>query len=340
MKRIVVAGGLGFFGSAITRHLRNAGFNPLIGSRQKSADLQLDVENRGSLKSSLKKGDVVIDAVGPFQTRSDTLLHSAMEMGFDVVDISDSLSYASGVLDLEDDIAASGIRFLTACSTVSTVSAAAIRLSSIQDPTHFRGILVPSTRQSAVKGSASSFMASIGRPIHTRQDGALVTQPGFGRSTVHGFPPPLGQRRGFLVEMADSITLPRIWKGLRTVEYFIDPHVPGLSSLLRLASKSPSMRRIVESTLPLGVSLCRFMGSPHGGVGFTIEGKGDKRVTISILSTQDAYITAVLPVALAVERLVRQEDDVPPGVVRHDRHVDPERLMAELENHGARVEVV
>ncbi|MCH8965422.1 MAG: saccharopine dehydrogenase NADP-binding domain-containing protein [Planctomycetes bacterium] len=74
--------------------LRAEGLAPLMASRSRSADLVLDVENAGSLRENLRAGDVVIDAAGPFQHRNATLSEAALDVGFDVVDIADSLAYA------------------------------------------------------------------------------------------------------------------------------------------------------------------------------------------------------------------------------------------------------
>ena len=54
-------------------------------------------------------------------------------IGFDVIDISDSPEYTSMVYAHEAPIRAAGIRFLTGCSTHSSVSAAVLRASGVTD---------------------------------------------------------------------------------------------------------------------------------------------------------------------------------------------------------------
>ena len=90
MRRILVAGGFGFFGSAVVAALRAEGLAPLVASRRVGADIVMDVEDREGISRSLRSGDVVIDAVGPFQQRSMRLVEAAAAMGFDLVDLADS----------------------------------------------------------------------------------------------------------------------------------------------------------------------------------------------------------------------------------------------------------
>ena len=57
-----------------------------------------------SIRSVMRAGDVVIDAAGPFHARSTALIESAIEIGFDVVDINDNLRYAESVVALQSRI--------------------------------------------------------------------------------------------------------------------------------------------------------------------------------------------------------------------------------------------
>src|SRR5260370_30049982 len=95
MRRIVVAGGLGFFGRTAAERLRADGAQPLIAARRPGADLRLDVEDPASLRAALRPGDVVLDIVGPFQDRTTALAEAVLEIGCDLVDIADSRAYVA-----------------------------------------------------------------------------------------------------------------------------------------------------------------------------------------------------------------------------------------------------
>lgn len=110
MRRVVVLGGTGFFGAAAVERLRADGLEPMVAARHGIAELRLDVSSRASVKEALRPFDVVVDAVGPYPSRSTALIEAAIETGFDVIDLSDSLEYAEKVEGLRLRIEAAGIR--------------------------------------------------------------------------------------------------------------------------------------------------------------------------------------------------------------------------------------
>jgi hypothetical protein len=330
-RRIIIAGGLGFFGAAAAERLRRAGHGPLVAARRPGADLLLDVEDAASLRAALRPGDVVLDAAGPFQRRSTTLVEAAIEIGCDVVDLADSLRYVRDVYALSSKAAAAGVAVLTACSTVSAVSAAAVRESGIARPERLTGLLVPAAAHSAATGSAKSLLQSVGRPVEVLQGGRLAVRAGW-RTRHFRFPSPLGERAGFLLESADGYTLPLCWPSLRTVELYVNPNVPGLAALLRLAARFPFVRRSVQATLRPGLWVSRWLGSRSGGIAYEIEGEG-RWVRIVLTAPDHGYVVAVAPAVLAIDHLARGDGDrqaTALGVVPPDQHVKSEKLMAYL----------
>ena len=75
MRRVVLVGGGGFFGGAVARLLRARGTSVVAPARR-----QADAEARQSLRAMLRRGDIVVDAAGPFQSRTTTLLDVALEL--------------------------------------------------------------------------------------------------------------------------------------------------------------------------------------------------------------------------------------------------------------------
>src|SRR2546422_5921249 len=149
VRRVVVLGGTGFFGRAVAGRLGALGLKSITASRRAGAGIRIDAESRASLKSALRPFDVVLDAAGPFQKRTTALVEAAIETGFDVIDLSDSLRYAERVADLRLRIEAAGIRVLTSCSSISTVSVSALRLCGLEQPIRLSLVLQPATRATA-----------------------------------------------------------------------------------------------------------------------------------------------------------------------------------------------
>ncbi len=335
MRRIVVLGGLGFFGGLALQRLRADGASPLTAARRPGADLQVDVEDPASLRTALRPGDVALDAVGPFQTRTTALVEAALEIGFDLVDIADSLDYIEKLYALRSQIDARGIRVLTACSSISSISAALVRLSGLEHPVRVTGFLAPASRYSANPGTAGSLLCSVGRPIRVLRDGQLVTRPGWGESRAFTLPPPIGRVHGRLFESADSLTLPAIWPNLRTVDFYVDSRVPGLNTVFALAVRWPVLRRTLERLQTPGLALARLLGSPAGCLAYEIEAAGGAFARFALIARERGYFTPIVPAVLAA-RAIAEGRFAPAGLVPPDRHVHPEELVAYLDSIGVR----
>lgn len=326
MRRIVVLGGSGFFGSAAVRLLEADGVAAVRASRRVSADVQVDVEEPASVRVALHAGDVVIDTVGPFQERSSALIEAAMEIGFDVIDISDSLAYTQKVFGLQDRIEESGIRVLTACSSLSAVSAAMVSLSGVPDPVRVTEVLAPATRHTANPGSGGSLLRSVGRPIRILREGQLTTETGWSKSRTFHLPSPIGTIRGYLCESPDAVTLPRVWPTVRTVTFYVDSRTPGYNSVFTLAAQRRPVRQLVARLMPAGLALARLLGSRIGCLAFEIEGADGRVARCALVGGEQGYLTPIAPAVLAARAIAEGRFEAR-GLVSPDRYVEPGELL-------------
>jgi len=151
-RRIVVIGGTGLFGGAAADLLSAEGMAPLVAARRAARDggrppgLRLDAEDPAALRAALRPGDIVLDAAGPFQKRSAALVETALDVGCDVIDLSDSLGHFLKIDALRPQIEAKGIRVLTSCSSVTTLIAAIVRASGAKDPVRVSVYLSPASQ--------------------------------------------------------------------------------------------------------------------------------------------------------------------------------------------------
>jgi saccharopine dehydrogenase-like protein len=333
MRRVVILGGRGFFGGAAAGQLRADGLRPLIASRRAGADLRVDVDSRASLKSALRQGDIVVDAAGPFQTRTTALIEAALETGFDVIDLSDSLRYAERVTGLRLRIEAAGVRILTSCSSISTVSSLALRLSGIKEPARLSLVLRPAIRATAHRATAASLLESVGRPIRVLRDRRLVERRGWREPRAFRWPANGRRIRAYLCESADGLLLPPLCPSLRRVDFYVDARAPGLNLALALAARSEAVRRVIGALLPMGLVLCRLLGSAGGGVLYEIEGSDGTVVSVAFLAPRDSYFVALAPAVLAVRAMARGRFSAT-GLVPPDRHVEAPELAAYLGRLG------
>jgi hypothetical protein len=302
MRRVVVLGGTGFFGAAAAGALREAGV-PVTTAARRNADLAVDAESGDSLRRALRPGDVVLDAAGPFQTRSTALAEAAVEVGFDLVDLADASSYVRRLLPLAERAAVADVRILPACSTASAVSHAMIAWSAIAEPVRLTAFLVPTPRHTAVSGTAASLLSTVGGPVTVLRDGAPRVERGFGSSRRWEGGTPLGARRGWLFDTPDALLLPRSHPTLATVEAYVDPNVPGVAAALALAARAAPLRAVMRRALPYALPLVRRLGGARGGFGCEVEAADGRTVRMVLTAPRDAYRLAVIPAALAVRAL-------------------------------------
>src|SRR5437870_5302574 len=287
VNRIIIAGARGFFGSAVVRILRAEGYAPLAASRRPGGDRRLDVEDSASIRSAIRARDVIIDATAPFQTRTATLVEEAIAIGADVVDLSDSLSYARLISTRDKAARNRGVRLLNACSSISVLSAFAIERSGIRDPIALHGFLAPATRRTASQGVAESLLASVGRPITVRRDGGLRDVQGW--VETHHFP--ALRRRGWLTEMADAFTLPRAYPSLENVDFWVDPNTRGAGALLEIVARMPALSPIAVRLARYGIAIARILGSHEGMLAYEIESTARGPSTV-VFTGRDSYLIA------------------------------------------------
>ena len=333
MRRIVVMGGLGFFGSLAVQRLRADGAQALTAARRPGADLQIDVEDPVSLRAGLRPGDVVIDTVGPFQDRSLALLDAALEVGCDLVDIADSRAYVARIYERRPQIDAKGIRVLTACSSISAISAALVRASAVASPVRVTGFLAPATRFAANPGSGGSLLRSVGHPIRVLRDGRLVTRLGWSESRAFAMPPPIGATRGYLYETADVVTLPSIWPSLRTVEFYVDSRVPGLNLAFSVMARSAALQALAARFMRPGLAVARALGSTVGCLAFEIEAPGDTLARYALVGSKYGHFTPIAPAVLAA-RAIAEGRFQPVGLVPAHQQVEPDELLGYLKGLG------
>ncbi|HYJ80770.1 MAG TPA: hypothetical protein VEW03_14240 [Longimicrobiaceae bacterium] len=333
MRRVVVLGGTGFFGASAARLLRQRGITPVLASRHPPSGLRVDAEDPASLRGALRPGDVVLDAAGPFQRRTPALVEAAMDVGFDLVDLADSLAYVRAVLARFDAVRSAGIRVLPACSSVSAVSAALVAWSGVARPVRLSGFLVPSSRRMRGAATAAALLGSVGAPVEVLRGGRLVRRRGLEETA--GFPSgtPLGRVRGRLFETPDPALLPASHPTLRDVAWYVDVNVPGLGALLGLAARRPAVRAAVERLLAPGMVVARALGRPRGGVACEVEGQDGEVARLALSSRADAFLTAVVPATLACESLARGAHEGC-GVLPPHLQVDPRQLLHRLEELG------
>lgn len=197
-----MAGGAGFFGRNVVELLRSMDLHPIVAGR--SGELRVDVEDPRSLRSVLHAGDVIVDAAGPYQSRTTALAVAAMEIGADVIDLNEGIEYAKAVARLDGPARDRDVAILSSCSAVSSVAAILVRISGVERPRRVSALVAPASRETANPGTVRALLRSIGRPVEVRRNGAPHVATGWRETRQFELP----RRRGHLVGSALPVTLP------------------------------------------------------------------------------------------------------------------------------------
>jgi hypothetical protein len=328
VRRLVVAGGHGFFGGLVVDALRARGHAPLAPRRG-----ELDVEDAASIARTVRGSDIIIDAAGPFQRRSAKLVEVAAGRGADVIDLSDSLDHVMAVLAMRTHVEAAGTRVLTACSAVSVATAVLVARSGLVAPERVSVCLAPASAETATRGTAGSLLAAMGSSVRVLRGGQLLQVRGWSRSRPFWSPTGFGDLRGHLAESADAATLPLVWPSLREVDFWVDSHTPLVNPLLRAAALVPGSGRIARPVLPVALRLARRFGAVSGGFVVEAAEAGRPPVVQGLFGARDSFMVAVLPAVLASEDLMRNAP-MPVGIVPADRQVEADRYLNELAAAG------
>ena len=312
MKRVIVIGGTGFFGGLITERLRAAGLEPIVASRAHS-ELRIDADKPEDIRAHLKARDLVIDAAGPFQRRSSALVDAARSIGFDVIDLSDSPEYASMVYDREAPINAAGIRVLSSCSALSTVSAAILKSTPVDQPRRLSAYLLPATRYTATPSTMAAMLSSV-LPV----------------SRTFPFPRPIGRRTGVGMKSVDAVTLHRKFSSLRTAELFVDVSTPG-GNLVLQAVRFQRIRAFIEKHQSKLIGFTRKFGSHSGVLGYEIASQTKHKRYL--FTGEKSHHIAIIPAVLAAIAIANGQFK-PRGLIHPADHVDMNALFDAIRNEG------
>lgn len=331
--RVIVVGARGHFGRTIIAQLGLLGIDTTSSSRFPGELLRLDAEDRSSIRGAVRRGDLVIDAAGPYLKRSTKLVEGAIEIGFDLIDINDNLEYAERVLGLAPQIQHAGIRVLSSASSVSAVAAAIVRHSAIREPIRMTAFLAPAARHTSNPATVHSLLRTLGRPIRIWRQGGFQVSRGWAESASILLPMSPGRFCGRIFESADALYLPLIWPSLQDVSIFVDTNVVGGNQLLKVFARIPAMRRLAESQLARAAWIARHFGSISGGIAYEIEGSDGTIARFALVSARNSYITAVAPAVLAA-RSIAAGSFSGNGFVPVDQHVATNELFAFLSRAG------
>jgi len=340
MRRILVLGGYGTFGSRIVRLLaaRKRWTLVIAGRSRDKAEsfahsLGDDRVTAISLDRDAMTADalralnlwLVIDASGPFQGEKALeypVVRAALDAGLHYIDIADALTFVRAIARFDESARARGLTVISGASSVPTLSSAVIaELAAGLDALLEVEIAISSSNQATLGRSVHAALLSYaGKPIRLRRFGAWREIAGLTdwqsidiRVPGHA---PLQGRLVAPCEVPDLDLLPARYPGLRKAIFRAGTELSVLNRAAGLLARLVQMR-VLRSLSPLAglasraFGLLHRFGSARSGMVVTVTGsKGEawERRRWNVLAEDgDGLWVPALAAALLTEKLDRGE---------------------------------
>jgi hypothetical protein len=236
VKRILILGGYGNFGSHIARSLAlDPAIQLLIGGRSldrasaMAASLEaanrpeaLSIDIKKDFDNSLREAapDMVIHTVGPFQGQSYSVAEACIVNGCHYVDLADGRAFVTGIEALDARAREADVLIVSGASSVPCLTAAIIdealpRFGRISEVDY--GI---SAAQQTNRGlaTASSVLSYVGRPFTTLREGQSKTVYGWQELHTERYPE-LGLRLFGNCDIPDLELFPKRYPSLRSIRF-------------------------------------------------------------------------------------------------------------------------
>lgn len=257
MKRVLVIGGYGNFGSFITKRLAlDASLQIIIAGRsQKKAKefvskleavhppetVSFDIHAPLADVFETIRPDIVIHTSGPFQHQGYEVAEACIESGCHYIDLADGRDFVDGISGLYEHARGKGVLVISGASSVPCLTSALVD--------HYKGEFQTlesldygiTTAQKTNRGLATTaaILSYTGRPFTTLVNGIMTRIYGWQDIRVRKYPG-LGWRFLGNCEVPDLALFPKRYPELRTVRFYAGLEIPlihitlwGLSWLVR-----------------------------------------------------------------------------------------------------------
>jgi hypothetical protein len=179
LKKILVLGGYGGFGSRLSRRLAGDGFQVLIAGRNHEAAeaLARHLPNAGALRAD-RNGNVaaildehkpflLIDAAGPFQQSDHQVAEACIAAGVHYIDLADARDFVRMIGLLDEQARAAGICVISGASSVPALSGAVVAdITHDMDQISSIAISISASNHATAGASvASAILSYVGKPV-------------------------------------------------------------------------------------------------------------------------------------------------------------------------------
>jgi len=339
VKRVLVIGGYGNFGSYIAKALADdANITLLIGGRSQAkadafaADLKainpaegcaLDIDRNIEARLRELRPDIVVHTTGPFQLQDHRVAKAAISVGAHYLDLADARRFVATIGELDEEAKAADVAVIAGASSVPCLTAAFIdrylpRFARLESAAY--GIAAAQATNRGL-GTAAAILSYVGKPFSVLAGGK--------RKMVYGWQglravryPELGTRLFGYCDIPDLELFPARYPHLRDLSFVAGHEVRLLhigtwllSWIVRLGfvkSLSPYAERLLKLSF-----LFDPLGSDKSGFHMFLSGIGrdgePSEIRIFMIARQVHGPNIPCIPAILLARRMAAEDQVAPG---------------------------
>ncbi|MEP1208756.1 MAG: saccharopine dehydrogenase NADP-binding domain-containing protein [Rhizobiaceae bacterium] len=330
IKRVLVIGGYGNFGSFISRHLASDKRVQVIvagRSLEKAQKLAneigaefagVDINQDFDAALQTIQPDIVVHTSGPFQGQGYDVARACIGRGCNYIDLADARDFVQGIGDLDELATKHRVLVVSGASSVPCLSAALVdhyspQFATLEDVDY--GI---TTAQKTARGLATTaaILGYAGKPFKTLKDGNLQDVYGWQDLHLRKYRK-LGWRLLGNCDVPDLALFPKRYQNLRNLRFAAGLEIPLLHMVLWVLSWMVRLRLIKRldryATTMLKLSfLFDWLGSSNSAFHMRLSGKGQAGQSKSIVfeltaRAGDGPFIPCMPSILLVQKLVSGE---------------------------------
>jgi len=229
-RSVLILGAFGTFGRLITDALAETTNLPMIAAGRHLPEvspefrpgiraLAFDSNNLSATVLEDLGPAVVIDTVGPFQTRDRKLAKACIDLGIHYLDLADGREFVQNVCALDAAAVARNVLVVSGASTVPALSSAVIEnlAAAFAEVEEIEVGIAPAYSGPRGLATIRSVLGYVGRTIPVWRRAKMGSARGWGDNRRHRYPPPVGRRNLSLVDVPDTSLIPLRYPTLRQI---------------------------------------------------------------------------------------------------------------------------
>lgn len=294
MKRVLIIGGYGNFGSFITKKLAQENNLQIIvaGRSVKKAEAfirQIKTTNppetaaldiNGDLSTTLSeiRPDIVIHTSGPFQGQGYDVAKACIAQGCHYIDLADGREFVDKVSTLNDAATKKAVIVISGASSVPCLTSALVDHYKNEFQVLEKLDYGITTAQKTNRGLATTaaILGYTGKSFETLIDGRMQKIYGWQNLHAHKYPA-LGWRLLGNCEVPDLVLFPKRYPELKTIRFYAGLEIPLIHVTLWTLSWLVRVRLIrnLETAAPLLLKTARlfdWLGTANSGFHMEMSG--------------------------------------------------------------------